>query len=240
MRPPTAPALSEFVAASPIHRRPLLAEVAAAARLLPNGSRVLDAGAGDAPYRALFAHCEYTTADWPGSVHPGGRDADIQADLHELPIPDERFDFVLVTEVLEHVAAPQRVLEELARVLRVDGGLLLTVPFVCELHEAPHDVGRYTRFAIDSMLAAAGFDRREVRPLTGYFSTLAHMMRLGGLAMAPSGGRPRGVARAAALTLQAGSVAFAPLARRLDPLDRGRGLPIGWAASARRADPGRA
>lgn len=240
MRASKSSALAAFVAESPLHRRPLAAEVAAAARALPSGTKVLDAGAGEAPYRDLFARCDYTTADWPASVHAGGRSADLQADLHELPVPSASFDFVLITEVLEHVADPDRVLAELARVLHVGGGLLLTVPFVCELHEAPHDVGRYTRFGIDEMLSRAGFEQREVRPLTGYFSTLAHVMRIGGLAIGAPGQPARGPVRAATLALQAGSVAFAPLARRLDRLDRGRGLPIGWAATARRAPSPRA
>ena len=53
--PPSA--LRPFIAESPIHRAPIADAVAVAAAALPPGTRVLDAGAGDAPYRPLFAHC---------------------------------------------------------------------------------------------------------------------------------------------------------------------------------------
>src|SRR5215470_10314648 len=38
--------------------------VAAQAALVPAGSRVLDVGAGSAPYRALFSRCDYKTQDF--------------------------------------------------------------------------------------------------------------------------------------------------------------------------------
>ncbi len=38
--------------------------IAEQAALVPPGSKVLDAGAGSAPYRSLFAHCDYRTQDF--------------------------------------------------------------------------------------------------------------------------------------------------------------------------------
>jgi SAM-dependent methyltransferase len=232
---PTSPELRTFVRESPIHRAALAAAVQRSAATLAAGSRVLDAGAGNAPYRALFAHCEYRTQDWTASVHPGARDADFVADLHALPIEDATFDFVLCTEVLEHVAEPTRVLAELARILRPGGGLLLTVPFVFELHEEPHDHYRYTSHALRRLLGDAGFAVDAVEPLTGWFSTLAQMLRHGGLSMRPSDRRARPATRAAAFVAQGASVLLAPAARRLDALDERRALPLGWACRATRA-----
>ena len=57
----------------PWERESILAFVTAAARATPPGARVLDVGAGDAPYRELFAHAEYLTADWEHSPHEGAR-----------------------------------------------------------------------------------------------------------------------------------------------------------------------
>jgi SAM-dependent methyltransferase len=229
------PELVGFVAQSPIHRAPIARAVAEAARALPDGARVLDAGAGDAPYRPLFAHCDYVTQDWPGTVHGAGRAADVVGDLHALPIEDGGFDFVLCTEVLEHVADPARVLAELRRVLRPGGGVLVTVPFVGELHEDPHDHWRLTLYGLDRLLAAAGFEHAEVLPLTGYWSTLAHVLRHAGLATRPAAGRASAPARALAFAALCASAALARVAPALDRLDARRGLPIGWSATATRA-----
>jgi ubiquinone/menaquinone biosynthesis C-methylase UbiE len=97
-----SPTLLAHVEEMPLVRRPILQAVSAFAAQLPPGSRVLDAGSGNAPYAELFGHCEYVTADWPQSVHEGARQANIVASLEALPVPDEAFQAVLCTEVLEH------------------------------------------------------------------------------------------------------------------------------------------
>ena len=53
---------------------------------------------------------------------------DIQAPADDLPVDDESFDAVLLTQVLEHVPEPGPVLSELRRVLRPGGRLYLTRP----------------------------------------------------------------------------------------------------------------
>ena len=50
------------------------------------------------------------------------------ADVCRLAVRDESFDVVLSSEMIEHTAAPERAVEELARVLRPDGLLVLTTP----------------------------------------------------------------------------------------------------------------
>lgn len=225
-----------FVAEAPVHRTAIVAQVQAAARATRPGARVLDAGAGEAPYRPLFGHCDYVTQDWAASPHPGARSADIVADLAALPLPDGDIDLVVCTEVLEHIAEPGRALEEVARVLRPGGRLLMTVPFVVELHEEPHDYYRYTPHALRMLLSSAGFAAIEVRPLTGWYSTLAHVMRHNGLATrGPSPGRTSRAVSFAVLVL---SDLLRRVAPRLDRLDERRALPLGWVATAVRPDRG--
>ena len=50
------------------------------------------------------------------------------ADVGQLACRDESFDVVISSEMLEHTRAPERAVKELARVLRVDGLLVLTTP----------------------------------------------------------------------------------------------------------------
>lgn len=230
---PLPESIRPFVAEAPVHRSAIARFVLETADAAPPGSRVLDAGAGKAPYRPLFGHCDYRAADWPQSVH-GERPPEILADLHELPVEDHSFDLVLCTEVLEHVAEPAVVLAELRRVLAPGGRLAVTVPMVGELHEEPFDFYRYTGYGVGRLAEAAGFRVEAVIPLTGYYSTLSHVLRHAGLAT--RGRRPGLVQRAVAFALLGLSVLLAAAAPLLDRLDSRRSLPIGWACRAVRAD----
>lgn len=230
------PSVQAFVAQSPVQRGPIARAVADEAARLPEGARVLDAGAGDAPYAALLAHCDHVTQDWPGSVHEGSKAADVIADLHELPLEGATFDAVLCTEVLEHVAEPERALGEIARVLKPGGRVLVTVPFVTELHEEPHDHYRYTSWGLRGLLRRAGFTDVEVVPSTGWFSTVAQLLRHERVATSPDDGR--GDPGLGGRLVGTAMLALGELLRRVSPwldrhLDRRWALPLGWIARAR-------
>lgn len=227
--------LEAFIAISPIQRRPIADAVEAFASSLPAGTVVLDAGAGQAPYRDAFGHCEYRTQDWPGSVHAGERPHDIVCDLHEIDAPDGAFGAAVLTEVLEHVADPAQVLAELARILRPGGRILITVPFVGELHEEPHDFYRFTSHGLRLLLERAGFDTVEVRPLTGWFTMLSHVLLHEHNSTAGPDIRATVPERILSAMLRAASAVLSRIGPRLDRrIDRRRALPLGWAATATR------
>jgi SAM-dependent methyltransferase len=152
---------------SRVHLRRLIAGFAAE---LPDGSRVLDAGAGRAVYRPLFARQVYETAD----VHPAST---YVCDLHALPIGDQLYDAILTTQTLEHTQEPAVVLSELARVLKPGGRLLLTAPLVYEEHLQPMDFYRFTSFGFRYLIEKAGFEIQEITWLEGFFGTLGYLLR---------------------------------------------------------------
>jgi SAM-dependent methyltransferase len=223
-----------FVRQSPIFRRPIASFVQQAAEQAAPGARVLDAGSGSQPYRSLFTHCEYVAQDWTASVHAQARQADIVADLAQLPVEDERFDLIVCTEVLEHVGDPAAVLAELFRVSARGGRLALTVPFVIELHEEPHDHFRYTSYALRNLLEQAGFEQIDVRPLSGWFSTLAAILRNAKGSIVPTAGRAPLATSLVGLLMIALSEPLRLIAPTLDRLDRRRSFPTGWSVSAKR------
>ena len=96
-------------------------------------------------------------------------------DLNELPLPfdDSSADTLLLSDVLEHVMHPWELMEEVTRILRPGGVLLLNVPFYYPLHSIPYDYHRFTEFALRAMCARAGLDVIELAPTGGAPEILA-------------------------------------------------------------------
>lgn len=120
--------------------------------------RVLDVGCGRQPYRPYLP----ATADYVGmEIDTPRTRRDFQAEVYydgkSFPFPDGSFDAVLCSQVFEHVFTPGEFLAEINRVLRPGGLLLLTVPFVWDEHEQPHDFARYSSFGLQALLERAGF-----------------------------------------------------------------------------------
>jgi 2-polyprenyl-3-methyl-5-hydroxy-6-metoxy-1,4-benzoquinol methylase len=98
------------------------------------GKRTLDAGCGYGPFSAaaMVRGAAVVSVDIGQRLvartmaRAGSRG--VVADVCDLAVRDESFDVVISSEMLEHTPAPMRALEELARVLRADGLLVLTTP----------------------------------------------------------------------------------------------------------------
>jgi SAM-dependent methyltransferase len=151
----------------------------AIARLAPDAKGVLlDVGCSERPYAALFAPYvkRYIGLDYPPALLDKQpelleildrlKDAvDVFGDGRRLPFVDASFDTVLSTEVLEHVLSPGALLQEMTRVLKPEGRLLLTVPFIQPLHETPSDFYRYTPFSLRHLVEESGLvvERLEAR-----------------------------------------------------------------------------
>jgi SAM-dependent methyltransferase len=126
---------------------------------------ILDVGCGSSPYRSVFSHTRYHGVDLDRSVC--SQDPCIQSfDGKKLPYSDNHFDAIICTQVFEHVFTPDEFLQEIYRVLKPDGKLLLTVPFIWDEHEIPYDFGRYTSFGIKHLLEKNNFIVTEFRKST--------------------------------------------------------------------------
>lgn len=150
-------------------------EVVAFAALVPDGAVVLDAGSGDAPYKDLFQHAQYESADFQ-EVNKTYATSTYVCDLESLPVEDCRFDFIMLTQVMEHLPEPQLVLRELHRVLKVDGKILCTSPFFYEEHEQPYDFYRFTQFGLRHAFISTGFAVERLDWLEGYFGTVGYQL----------------------------------------------------------------
>src|ERR1700753_3943514 len=77
---------------------------------------VLDIGCGNKPYESLFTGItKYVGCD---IVQSSGKKVDVICDVTQIPLDDGQFDTVFSTQVLEHVADHQKMLQEAYRLLR--------------------------------------------------------------------------------------------------------------------------
>jgi SAM-dependent methyltransferase len=136
--------------------------------------RVLDVGCGHKPYEALFRsfYTQYVGIDL--ETVQSSR-ADVFGDSLHLPFKDEVFDTVFSAQVLEHVRNPFAMVQEIGRVLKPDGVLLLTAPQAWPLHEKPYDFFRYTRYGLEEISLQAGFEVLEIRERKGGICALTEM-----------------------------------------------------------------
>ena len=161
----------------PHERRSILDFALRVAAELEPGSRLIDVGAGNSPYRELFAHLRYESTDWQHSPHPGARAVDHIGPAHDLPVPTASTTPSCARRCSSTRRTPARLIRELHRVLRPGGRLYITVPLAWELHELPFDFYRYTPHGLASLLAAAGFERLDIRPRNDCFETLAQLLQ---------------------------------------------------------------
>jgi SAM-dependent methyltransferase len=121
--------------------------------------KILDVGCGKKPYKNIFTYTEYIGLDIDNEGHDhSNEDIDIFYDGVNFPFMQNTFDCLLVNQVLEHVFNPNDFLLECNRVLKKDGLMLITVPFLWDEHEQPFDFGRYSSFGIKSILEKANFE----------------------------------------------------------------------------------
>ena len=71
--------------------------------------------------------------------------------IHDAPFDDNSFDCIFAVEVMEHLENPFLFKKEVKRMLKEEGLLVLTVPFMFHPHADPFDYWRPTRMALQHL-----------------------------------------------------------------------------------------
>jgi len=124
---------------------------------------VLDVGAGQAHFKQIFRDVTYVAVD----IYPYDN-VDFVCDLTKTnPLRPASVDIIVLSNVLEHVLEGKELLQILRLALKPGGQLLIAVPFMIGVHQAPFDFIRYTNFALSMMLTETGFDVTRFEAVSG-------------------------------------------------------------------------
>lgn len=156
---------------------------------IPQGAKILDAGAGELRFKKFCAHLEYVSQDFAqynGQGNQAGLQTktwdnsklDIVSDITDIPVEDGSFDAVMCNEVLEHVPDPKAAIRELDRILIKDGYLILTAPFCSLTHFAPYHFSTgFNQYFYKNHLEVLGYDILDLHANGNYFEFLAQELR---------------------------------------------------------------
>jgi len=124
---------------------------------------VFDYGCGGAPYAPLFSHCRsYVPAD----LEPGPKVKRVLRNDGTTTESDASYDFVVSTQVLEHVKNPPAYLRECHRILRPGGEMVLTTHGMATEHGCPNDFYRWTPRGLEELFKSGGFEVLKSGKLT--------------------------------------------------------------------------
>lgn len=147
-----APSLPQEEFIVPLLRREIESCIERYATPARGAAKAVDIGCGGQPFRALLEQVGYSYCGV--DVNPvGGPPVDVVCAADE-PLPEELlrrgpFDFLLCTEMVEHLADWLAGFTNFDALLAPGGRALITAPYFYPLHEEPYDFWRPTLHAID-------------------------------------------------------------------------------------------
>lgn len=95
---------------------------------------------------------QFPGRDYVGVDMRAGNGVDMVASVERLPYADASVGTVLALSTFEHVQRFWRGFDEIHRVLRPDGAVLVAMPFYFHIHAFPHDYWRFTPEALELLL----------------------------------------------------------------------------------------
>lgn len=131
--------------------------------------KILDIGAGELPYKSYFDKSYYYTQD----IYNYNNAIDYVSHAKKIPAGDANFDYIICTQVLEHIDEPHLVIKEMHRLLKKGGKVFLTTHGNFEEHSVPYDYFRYTRYGLAFLATSNHFKVKSITPQGGRFIAVA-------------------------------------------------------------------
>ena len=131
-----------------------------------------DCGCGEVPFFKFYESKvqSITCTDWEGSLHKDLH-LDKVVDINrEVDFKSEKFDSILLADVIEHLPDPSQSLKELVRTLKPGGNLIIMTPFLYRIHEEPFDFVRLSAFYFQKEFEKLELEMLELNEIGGIFN----------------------------------------------------------------------
>ena len=138
---------------------------------------LLDFGCGSKPYQSAFLSCNsYIGIDVEITGHNHRNSlVDVFFNGSVIPFNNAHFDIAIAIEVFEHLSEPSKAITEIQRVLRPNGLLFLSIPFIYGEHEMPHDFQRFTLMGLKTLVEENQFQIIELKKLNDNLGTIGQL-----------------------------------------------------------------
>jgi SAM-dependent methyltransferase len=127
------------------------------------GGSILDFGCGTAPYIDIYREktSKITLSDITKKINFES-DFIVSNGNASLEFQNQEFDTIFCSEVLEHISNPFNLMNEFSRILKSQGTLIVTCPFIYPMHEIPNDFWRITPYAMKHLAEMNSFTITQV------------------------------------------------------------------------------
>jgi len=145
---------------------------------------VIDIGCGEKPYESLFYYSgSYLGIDFRSFSRNKGyykSEPDFYFPKNyslkwRLPFSNSAFDNAVSFQVLEHHPETEKMIAEMARIVKTKGLVMISAPLVWGLHEKPVDYFRFTPYLLSKLLEEKGLKVLELKKLGSFFSVLSSL-----------------------------------------------------------------
>lgn len=140
-------------------------------------STIIDFGCGQKPFSYLFQG-RFFNGLYIGMDVYQGKKVDVIYNGSDFPFANSSIDLIFSSSVFEHVENIEKILFEMARVLKDGGILLAVVPFTFPVHGSPFDYNRLTRYGWERLIRKICGDKNllKIEPVDGRINCLVNMI----------------------------------------------------------------
>tara|TARA_E500000178_G_scaffold338394_1_gene378707 strand:+ start:22 stop:663 length:642 start_codon:yes stop_codon:yes gene_type:complete len=144
-----------------------------------NDKLILDAGGRKNSNRGEFNKEKTNYQKWVYLNLDPMTKPDIVGDISKTNFKNEQFDVVLLIEVIEYLNDPSKVFLEINRILKKNGQLIITVPFLNPLHgDKEFDLARYTEASIKKLSKNSLFKIEKLEIMGSSIAVIFDILRV--------------------------------------------------------------